>query len=228
MVTRSLILAVSVLAWPYPSTADPIRIVEGSAVHVGGSGRYSLTLVGDSEGFTLQGGAEHIALGPVNQCIEPECVPGVTVSLHTSIASLTGEATFRDQAFSINPIIGGNVEGFFDGGILIPEGFAGGTLTAPFTFAGLFRYPGPPNDTLYQGPPLMGQGTATLTLAPWNNPSFPDAFVVQSFRYDFTAAEPVPEPGSMLLIASGLGSLMALRKRRRSRVGDEGRWSPAR
>jgi hypothetical protein len=220
---RKAFVALLLVAWAsHHAAAEPIRIVAGALVfeRVSPSTFSSVNLVGDSEGFTFAGHLYSGFLGPYNQCVVPECFAGTSVSLHASIAPAAGPATFRGQSFPINPIVppgAGAIEGVFDGTFLIPQGFTGGVLIAPFSFAGGFYYPGPPNNSVYKGPPLVGHGTATVTLSLGNGTDFPDAFMVERFRYDFTPAEPVPEPASMLLIGSGFGCLVALRRRRNSR-----------
>ena len=73
------------------------------------------------------------------------------------------------------------------------------TLTGPFSFIGripitLFTHPDPPVTVTFE---LLGSGTFTLSL----DQTAPDKFLVRSERFDFEA---VPEPGSLLLLGSGL------------------------
>ena len=60
---------------------------------------------------------------------------------------------------------------------------------------------------------ITGAGTATLWLNPMAGPGVPSAWVLDQIRYDFTGTAPVPEPGTMLLFATG--ALAAWRFRRR-------------
>jgi hypothetical protein len=92
----------------------------------------------------------------------------------------------------------------------MPASFTGGTLTAPFSFTGLFALTA--NPTLIG---LTGSGTATLTFEP--SSLFPGTFFLQAARYNFAAAEtaPTPEPASMLLFVTGLAGSAAARRRLR-------------
>ena len=207
-----------VLGFAQSSAADPIRIVAGALVYQSGGAGTSITLTGDSEGFTLQGGiANHLALGPVGQCIEPECIAGATVTLRSGITEIGGQATFQGQTYNIGGVDPASADVLFefDGSVVIPNSFAGGMLTAPFTFSGFFAYPGPPNNTHYPAPPLVGQGIASVTFVPWGAPEHRDAFIVSALRFDFNDADPVPEPASVLLVAAGLAAGVAARRRRR-------------
>ena len=218
MLCRRTIVVVALLATASSAAADPIRIVAGSLVFERDTGAARITLIGDSEGFTLDGAIlNRDALGPLFDCSVPECVPGTTVTLRTPITDVGAVSTFRGETYPTGGIAPTSAGVFlvFDGDIPIPSGFTGGTLTGSFTFNGTFFYPGPPNNTPYQAPPLIGQGVASITLAPWGS-AFPEAFVVRAVRYDFTGTEPVPEPATALLIGSGIGCLAAVRRRRRA------------
>jgi hypothetical protein len=63
--------------------------------------------------------------------------------------------------------------------------------------------------------PLKGQGivTASFTANP-TTPGEPADFNFQRMRFDFTGTEAVPEPGTLLLLGTGLAATVRLRKRR--------------
>jgi hypothetical protein len=78
-------------------------------------------------------------------------------------------------------------------------------LTAPFVFSGSFTIPDP-EDASIPGHTLTGAGTAIISLREWDSAFWN----VDAVRYEFAAPQPVPEPGTMLLV--GFGALMMSRR----------------
>ena len=214
--------AMTLLAWLLlapAASAEPVRIVSGALVWTDPLADVALT--GDSEGFTYSGrGDTRLGrFGPWDQCSVPACIEGTAVPLGTGLdgSLLGGTATLRGTTYRVSS--GANPEfaviglDWF-GSLVIPSGFTGGTLTAPFRFSGNFGYPADPNNTFYYVP-LAGSGLASVTFQPWPNNFYPGAFEVTAARFEFNAADPVPEPASMFLIGTGLAAL-AVRRRRRA------------
>jgi len=85
------------------------------------------------------------------------------------------------------------------------------TFSAPFTMTGTVRHT---SDEF--GPPdyfaeVIGSGTATMSFT--KSPFFFDA---RSITYDFSSgASPTPEPGSLLLLGTGLAAAWQSRRVRR-------------
>jgi hypothetical protein len=69
---------------------------------------------------------------------------------------------------------------------------------------------------------LIGQGRARLSLVAWG-----DEYTSPRYTYEFTAANPVPEPSTMFLIGTGAAVLLARRTRARSAVSDPTSSQPA-
>jgi hypothetical protein len=105
---------------------------------------------------------------PWNQCSDPECPPGTAVSLYAywSGGDLTGTLNWRGDSYRLGSEGAGGAWGIaeFEGSVILPEFTDSGTaeVSAPFTFSGQFtpENPGGPTHT----EPLVGSGTATLTL----------------------------------------------------------------
>lgn len=215
--TRVLLLAALAVLVSSPARAD--RITAGALIYSGGSGPLTITLTSDT--FTFDGRASHFSgiFMPWLQCLSPhQCLPGASLDLwtHFSGMDLPGTATLGGQTFTnVGSLASNSAMGAtWTGGMPLPLGFEGGTLTAPFSFTGSFHADGPPVGIILN---LFGHGTATATFA--QQPAFPGALVVQSLRYDFEPeASPSPEPASMVLLGSGLAGLIAARRLRRAGV----------
>ena len=207
----------SVLALPITARADTIRVTSGSLAmgHLSGP----IELMGE-RGFSLSSHVDVVGgiFAPFNQCSFPSCDPGTEVSLRGlwSGNDLTGDLTFEGQTYNdlggLNSFTQARLE--FTGSFVAPALAPTATVTAPFSLAASsFTIPNAAGNAhiLHM---LLGHGTATIQLSQ----GFGDdpAWVVDSVRYDFSATDPVPEPGTMLLV--GLGIAGAARRFSRARA----------
>ena len=204
------------------ASADPVRITSGSFAYPALPLDIAVDLSGD--GFTFTGRALRMGMGfdPYQGCLVPACLPGSTLSLHTfgteqNYAFVT--VTYQGRTFTNFSGIDARSSVVTDwrGSLPIPSNFAGGVLTAPFSFSGVFLLTDEPSGFFQRGE-LVGSGTATVTLGPYGSPLHPDAFATTAVRFDFADAGPTPEPMSVVLVGTGLCGIVAARWRRARRA----------
>ena len=205
------------------ATAEPIRVNAGELLVVERSG--TLQISGE-QGFSLSARVDAAfgVFSPWSQCSStPECSPGDSVSLRAFWSGFdvrNGVLTFEGETYQVREFgSGASVAVQFAGSFIAPPLAESAVVTAPFTlvpftptFGGSgFILPYPSLGIQ----PFFGFGTATINLSPWGS-AFPGVWTVDSVRYEFSATEPVPEPGTMLLV--GLGIAGAARRLRRARI----------
>ena len=201
------------------AVADPIHITSGSLQFGPGISGIPVTLSGENFTFTANAGIAEGIFTPRDLCGVPVCAPGSTVDLRSSwlgMAFHSATVTYNGETFANVGSLSStsSMRTDWTGSLSIPTGFSGGTLTAPVALLGEFAFL---NTTTFTTDriPLLGTGTATLGFVPYSD-EFPNAFRVQSLRFDVAdAAAPTPEPASMLLLGTGLVGMAAARRRQR-------------
>ena len=206
-----------------PASGDPISVTSGHLTVTGTSGVFEL--FGDS-GLAISGRTSAFSgvFAPWSQCTSfPECPPGTTVSLRAHWSGFdvrSGVLSFEGRTYPVTDS-GAFVALEFSGSFVTPPFAESAVVTAPFqlipwtvsTGGSGFSLPFP--DHLLRS--LAGSGTATITLSPYPVAEFPNRWSVDSVRYEFAAAEPVPEPASLLLVGVGIAGVARYAKRRAAR-----------
>jgi hypothetical protein len=184
---------------PLTATADPIRVTRSLTMGIGGT----LVLEAADRDFHLTA-----AVSVVEHRFDPftaiPFLPGEEIPLSAFFASPTFIGTLAGEEVRGGPITGLASEFRFGGSVLTPAlvGTAA-TLTGPFTFSGrIFDI----------GLDLAGSGLAALHLARAPDQPFWAGFSSPSV-YQFDSVEPIPEPGTLLLVASGV--VLSVRRLRR-------------
>ena len=205
-----------------PASADPISVTSGHLTVTGTRGVFEL--FGD-RGLAISGETSVFSgvFAPWSRCSFPECAPDTSVSLRAHWSGMDvrrGVLSFEGSTYPVTES-GAFVALEFSGSFVTPPFAMSAVVTAPFqlipftssTGGSGFSLPFP-NTEIW---PLAGSGTATIALSPYPVAEFPNRWTVDSVRYEFTAADPVPEPGTMLLVGIGMGAIArGYRKRRRA------------
>ena len=191
--------------------ADPIVITGGSLTIVGIFGGPAYSISGQNFSATSIGGDP----GNSPNCLP--CVAGTPINISTFLVGTSlGSGTATIDGTTFNPVFFRGQFNFVALPIVLPPGTTDLTVTAPFSFAGTIEGCLPStlicSTEVFATRDLIGQGIASVHftfngLLPGSNYTF------RSITYQF---QEVPEPMTVLLLASGLIGLGAkLRSRRR-------------
>jgi hypothetical protein len=216
---RSALAVLCSTVLPVAASAEPFVVVVNSGFVQTDLRQGGTVSVSGTEGFSLTGS---VHLGSVHPSGFTPLPPGSTVPLSALWAgsdvpgtlTLAG-VTFPSYTLGVTP--GSTVWSFDAGSVTLPPlGNVGDVvaLTSPFTVTGtLFTPPLAGPGPAFEAT-LFGQGLATLTL---QRTSAEAAWLGRDLRFDFQLSpNPVPEPSTLLLAASGLAAIHRIRRRRRS------------
>jgi hypothetical protein len=219
MVGRSHLLAAVALLSLFAATAsaEPIVVKSGFLLMTGPSEVGEVSISG-TRGFSLR--------GPVNtseggspaffDCISFQCAPGMRIDIAGGFSDLafgTDRLTVEGQDFVVTGGIDGTIGMllvFAGSAVMPPLGTRPALVRAPFSMEGfLFFSPfGPRYD-------LTGRGVVEVSLLEGTLPDVGDGWMIDAIRWEFQDSAPVPEPGTLLLVASGAAVLARARHRTR-------------
>ena len=208
LATRCLIWGGLVCGVLLPGAVHGEQITHG---HLSGTGHMSGTvraaIGGDDFSFAASASPVGGIWGPAN-CFAPMCIAGTTIDLDARFSGkdFPGTATYAERIYThVGSLTGDSwMDARWLGAVTIPQDFAGGTLTSPFLFEGLFGFPGGSLS-------LSGFGTIYADFVP--RPT--GTFHLRSITYQFedSANRSVnPEPSTWLLIATGTAWLARRRR----------------
>ena len=207
-----LLFACAVL--PSVAGADPVRISSGflSVDGLGDAGPFQL--IGDN--VNLSGFSQSHTVGP-SWCFP--CEPGDTIELGTQYLADFGRATGTVDGTAYPGVMLAGPVIFSAPSIIAPSTPGPFTVVRPFTFdatvRGIADLNLPTERTVFAAL-LFGHGTVTASfLASPVSSEQPLLFSFDSVRYDFSAADPVPEPATLVLLGSGLAALAGRHHRRK-------------
>jgi hypothetical protein len=210
----SICCLITALVSPRSAAADTISLT-GGFLQVGTT-EGDLNLVGE-RGFFLN---SHVIVAngvyaPRMECGGNICLPGDEVSLRAMWggSDLSGQLGFEGQVYGdlggAESLAGALVD--FTGSFIVPPFAPTAIVTAPFQLNGGFSIPNAAGTGSIQHT-LTGFGIATITMTLGEF-----QFVVDSTRYDLSSQQPVPEPGTMLMV--GFGTVVIVRRLKRRHCG---------
>jgi hypothetical protein len=225
--SRPLLIALLLVLAPAGAGATPIEITSGF-LDVNRSQPIAQLHLFGGEGFSFVGGWDWFGGG--NFRLFTDLHSGVDQSSGAVGSEFQGSATIRGLVFpnansSINTPV--NQPWAMLNIMRVTSDFVVPTIADPlsqlviltaFTFTGTFSHHDTADPTTgFRTDDLVGSGIATITLAPGCQACAVGGVDVWQWvdaRYDFM--EPVPEPGTLVLLASGLVGL-SIRRRRAGR-----------
>ena len=194
--------------------ADPIALTGGfvSASGIGTGLRFEF----QGDGFRASGTFEPGVIGPDFTCTP--CVAGDAIRLDSTFGGTLGFGTATVGGTTYDGIQFAGLMNFVAPQVVAPSIRGDFTVTENFTFSvRLVGSRSAGSDPPLFAQPLTGQGLVTASFRQSGDPVIdPPMFDFASVRYDFSeaSAAPVPEPGTLLLVAGGLGAALRFRKRR--------------